>query len=277
MIGPLILGGRWAAAAAFVALAVAGAANAATCTGACGTGVANGDVANPPGASSYGWVSTFGGVDGAGQLAGIGGTNGSSFTTSAFHAQAGQDLSYYFNYISSDGQDGSGQFIFEDYASVQLIDAASGQTVAVLFDARSEPTGNIVPGAGLPPVDPGVTLTPGSATMQSGSGADGNFSGGPVWSQLGDYSGWCWGAGFGQTGWIKSNYQVGQTGDYRLAFGVSNWGDTVYDSGLAYSTIKIGEQEIEDGVPEPATWAMMIIGCAGVGAALRRRRPEITA
>jgi hypothetical protein len=277
MVKSMAYGGRRAAIAALLSLAASGAANAATCTGSCGTGVANGDVANPSGASSYGWVSTFGGADGAGQLAGIGGTNGSSFTTSMFHAQAGQNLSYYFNYISSDGQDGAGQFVFEDYASVQLIDAVTGQAVAVLFDARSEPTGNIVPGAGLPPIDPGVTLTPSSATMKSGSGVNGNLPGGPVWSQLGDYSGWCWGAGCGQTGWIQSNYQVSQTGDYQLAFGVTNWGDTVYDSGLAYSTIMIGEHEIEDAVPEPATWGMMIIGCGAIGAAMRRRRMEAAA
>uniref|UniRef100_UPI003982F4AA PEPxxWA-CTERM sorting domain-containing protein n=1 Tax=Phenylobacterium sp. TaxID=1871053 RepID=UPI003982F4AA len=28
------------------------------------------------------------------------------------------------------------------------------------------------------------------------------------------------------------------------------------------------------GVPEPATWAVMLVGFAGIGAALRRRRPR---
>jgi hypothetical protein len=31
------------------------------------------------------------------------------------------------------------------------------------------------------------------------------------------------------------------------------------------------DEPIVSGVPEPATWAMMILGFAGIGAALRRR------
>lgn len=243
----------------------------ASCVGACGSMSANGDVTAPPGSSSYGYVSTWGGVDGAGQLPMIGGTDGSMFTTAAFSATEGETLRYDFNFITSDGQSGPGQFIYEDYAFVQLLDAATGQSVAMLFNARTEPDVLAVPGFGLPPIAPGVTLTPASAAIQLGTGA----GGGPRWSALGDYSGQCWGPGCGYTGWVRSEYQVQTAGQYRLAFGVSNWGDTIYDTGLAYSGIRIGEREIKDheGVPEPAAWALMILGFGAAGAQLRRSGP----
>lgn len=260
-----------ATAAAVAVLGWAGAAAAATCVGSCGVSGANGDVTAPPGSATYGWVSTFGGVSGAGQLS-VGGTDGSSFTTSTFTAAAGDILNYDFNFVTSDGQDGPGNFVFEDYASVQLVDAGTGNLVAMLFNARAEPNLLGVPGAGLPAIDPGVTLTPAIAPILAGTGTQGNFAGGPVWSPLGDFSGWCWGAGCGLTGWVHSDFTVQNGGDYRLVFGVTNWGDTVYDTGLAYSGIQIGGHEIEDGIPEPATWALMLLGFGGAGAALRSRR-----
>ncbi len=247
-------------------------ASAAVCTGACGSLGANGDVSAPPdGSGSYGWISTFGGVNGAGQLASVGGTDGSSFATSAFTATAGQNLHYNFNFVSSDGQDAPGQFIYEDYASVQLIDVSTGNPVAMLFNARTEPAGTIVPGTGLPPISPGVTLNPASVTMSAGSGTNGA----PNWSPLGDYSGQCWGPGCGLTGWIQSDYTIPADGTYALLFGVTNWGDTVYDSGLAYSGINIGGIPIGEDVPEPAAWAMLLTGLLSMGAVLRggRRTP----
>jgi hypothetical protein len=253
-----------------VALAFAATeASAAVCSGACGSLGANGDVTAPPSSSSsYGWVSTFGGINGVGQLPTVGGTDGSTFTTSAFAAKAGDNLQYYFNYISSDGQNGVGQFVFEDYASVQLVDANTDAPVAMLFNARTEPTGNIVPGAGLPSISPGVTLDPAAVTISAGSG----LNGGPVWAPLGSYSGQCWGPGCGLTGWVKSDYTVGSDGTYRLIFGVTNWGDTVFDSGLAFSGINIGGTPIEDSVPEPSSWAVMLIGLGTIGGFMRKHR-----
>lgn len=253
-------------------------ASAASCIGSCGSLGANGDVIAPPSGATYGWISTAGGVDGAGQIAGLpaGSTDGSSFMTSAFSATAGQTLQYYFNFISSDGQFQPDQFVYEDYASVQLVDATTGNLVAMLFNARAEPTGLIVPGQGLPAIDPGVQLKPPSSGMAAGAGTLGNQPGGPVWDPLGTgpdgFSGWCWGPGCGLSGWIQTDYTVSTDGNYKLVFGVSNWGDTVYDTGLAFSGIKIGDIEIEDSVPEPATWAMMLVGMFGLGAALRRRQ-----
>jgi hypothetical protein len=260
----------WLGAVAAAALSLPGfSASAAVCAGACGTAAADGDVTlSPSGASTYGWISTFGGVAGGGQLSSVGGTDGSSFTTSAFTANAGDNLQYYFNFVSSDGQDGVGQFIFEDYAFVQLLDAATDTPLAMLFNARTEPSGPIVPGSGLPPISPGVTLNPDPVTMSSGSAP----KGGPNWSPLGSYSGQCWGPGCGLTGWIKSDYTVATAGNYKLVFGVTNWGDTIYDTGLAFSGLNIGGVPIEDSVPEPAVWWMMIIGFGALGAALRSRK-----
>ena len=243
-------------------------ASAATCMGKCGVLGADGDVVAPPVGSTYGYISTFGGVDGAGQLSSVGGTDGSAFTTSMFTATAGQNLQYQFNFVTSDGQNGPGTFIYEDYASVQLVDAASGSLVAMLFNARTEPAGLIVPGTGLPPIDPGVTLTPSTVPITLGSGANG----GPLWSPLGAYSGECWGPGCGYTGWVQSDYTVAASGNYKLVFGVSNWGDNIYDTGLAYAGLRIGDVPIDDDVPEPAIWAMMLIGFGALGANLRKHR-----
>src|SRR5512140_2303599 len=87
-----------AVSAAFLALS-ASAAVAGTCVGACGSLGANGDVIAPPSAATYGWVSTFGGANGAGQLPGVSGTDGSVFTTSTFSGNAGDQLKYDFNYV----------------------------------------------------------------------------------------------------------------------------------------------------------------------------------
>jgi hypothetical protein len=236
----------------------------------------NGDVtAAPVGNGSYSWISTYGGVTGAGEIAGVGGTNGSSLTTSAFTATAGQNLQYNFNFVSSDGQANPGEFIYEDYGWVQLVNLDTNATT-MLFNARAEPTGLIVPGQGLPSIDPGVVLTPATSMMKPGSGAQGNQSGGPVWAPLGPpitgYSGWCYGAGCGFSGWIQSDYSVPTSGSYQLFFGVTNWGDTVYDTGLAFAGLTIGGGPIEDGVPEPSTWALLLLGFASLAVGARGKR-----
>ena len=266
-----------AAIAAFAFGLAAPAAQAATCVGACGVRSADGVVAAPPNSDSYRWISTWGGQQGAGQIDSVGGTNGSMFTTSIFDADAGDNLEFYFNYVTSDGQQSDG-FIYEDYTWVELQDDA-GDHVAFIFTARTEPQGTIVPGVGLPGVE--ATLTPGSVPIIPGA---------PNWSRLGDYNNTCWGPGCGYTGWIRSDFTIQDSGSYQLVFGVTNWGDEVFDSGLAFDGLQVGGRYVDDdenephddddhpgAVPEPATWALMLLGFGGAGQMLRRRRRSAAA
>lgn len=233
---------------------IVGGAMADTCVGNCGTLGANGDVTLAPGSSSnYQFVSTLGGISGN-LLSGIGGTNGSTLTTSAFSALAGDNLNFYFNYVTSDGSQ------FADYAWVLLLDASSAE-VALLFTARTTPGGNTVPGFGMP--IPTATLVPPSTPIIDGASH---------WSALGGYSGACYmgvGQGCGSTGWIKSNYTIANAGSYFLQFGVANYLDTAYDSGLAFDGLKVNDIPINP-TPEPAT--MLLIGLGLMGLAGVRRK-----
>ena len=63
------------------------------------------------------------------------------------------------------------------------------------------------------------------------------------------------------------------TGNYRLAFGVTNLNDQAFDTGMAFAGATIGGNPIPtDDVPEPAVWAMLVAGFGMVGSALRARR-----
>lgn len=231
------------------------AAMADVCVGACGTLGADGVVTLPPnGDSAYTYITTAGGVSGVGQIGTAPGTDGTTFTSSAFSANVGDKLDYFFNYVTSDG---SG---FPDYAWAQLLGPG---TPITLLTATTEPSGTIIPStaAGMPAIDPGVTLVPPSVPI---------ISGGPAWSPLGVYSGACYAAGCGYTGWVESKYTFATAGTYRLEFGVTNVNDTLWDSGLAIAGAKINGSPII-GTPEPG--ALLLFGTvAGALALLRRRR-----
>lgn len=197
-------------------------ASADSCIGTCGSSGADGVVTLPPsGSSSYQFISTSGGQAGAGQLPGIGGTNGSQFSTSAFTTNPGAELKFNFNYVTSDGAG------FADYTWARL-DTTSGNTVAILFTARTAPTGTIVPGTGLPPIS--ATLVPPSVPIIPGA---------PSWTPLGASSGTCFADGCGYTGWIGSTFMIENPGTYVLVFGVSNFLDTDFQSGLAFDGVTI--------------------------------------
>lgn len=222
------------------------------CTGNCGASAADGVVTlAPDGGSKYGWVSTAGGVNGAGQLSSIGGTNGSTLTSVLFSAEAGDTLAFAFNYITSDGAG------FADYAWARLLDASMNE-VALLFTARTKPSGTIVPGDGMP--DPEATLEPAMVEIIGGA---------PSWSVLGGSSDTCYSAGCGYTDWVKSTYEILAAGNYYLQFGVTNWSDEIYDSGMAIDGVTIGGKPIT--VPEPASLLMVMLGLAGLAGARRRR------
>ena len=221
-----------------------------------GTLGANGVVSTSPEGGNYGWVSSAGGTSlGANDLNIGSETNGSLLRSGIFSAAAGDSLQFYFNYVTSDG---SG---YIEYAWARLLDS-SLNPVALLFTARTTPSGNTVPGFGLPPIE--ATIIPASTPI---------IPGGPAWSPLGGYSGSCYAAGCGYTGWIESDYTIANAGNYVLEFGVVNWSDQIYDSGMAFDGITVGGVPIDpDGdVPEPASLALLGLGLAGLGLFRRRK------
>jgi hypothetical protein len=189
-------------------------------------------------------------------------TNGTVLTSAVFHAAMGQVLSFRFNYVSSDGGP------YNDYGFVRLLGAGLPQ---ILFTARTEPTGNTVPGLDLPGLAPGVTLTPASTAVIAGA---------PTFSKLGTWTDTCYDAGCGYTGWIRAAYTIPAAGDYSLEFGVVNLLDDLWDSALAVDyAFGVGEtpetpEDPEDlsPVPEPQTWLLLATGFGAVGVAARRRR-----
>ena len=204
-----------------------------TCAGNCGTSDANGVVPlSPIGSAMYEWISTSGGTSGVGALpSGNLGyeTDGSRLATPVFTANAGAVLNFYFNYVTSDGAG------YADYAWAELF-TSTGSPVALLFTSRTVPTGSIIPGTGMPA--PMATLTPALVPITSG---------GPAWAPLGGYSGLCYSAGCGYTGWTQATYTIPTAGSYYLQIGVTNWLDSIYDSGLAMDGVMINGKPIQCG------------------------------
>jgi hypothetical protein len=71
---------------------------------------------------------------------------------------------------------------------------------------------------------------------------------------------------YGYTPWTAFSGNLG-AGTYRIEAGVVNIGDDDESSRLLLDGFSVTA-----AVPEPSTWAMMILGFAGTGALLRRRR-----
>ena len=156
-----------------------------------------------------------------------------------------------FNFVTSDGAG------YADYAWSRLLDSSLNE-VALLFTARTTPAGNSVPGFGMPVIE--ATINPATVTI---------VPGGPVWSPLGGSSGSCYSTGCGYTDWVESTYTIAGAGNYILEFGVVNWSDTLYASGMAFDGITVGGEPIVP-VPEPAT--LLLLGSGLVGLAFARRR-----
>jgi hypothetical protein len=226
-----------------------------TCSGNCGTLGPDGVVTAPPAfGPNYEYISTSGapGASTNGSSLGVGSeTNGSLLTSNTFGAAAGDTLSFYFNFVTTDGAG------FSDYAWAGLYDTSS-MTTAILFTARTTPSGDTVPGFGLPGLAPGVTLNPSSTPIIPGA---------PTWSPVG--SG-CFSSGCGYTGWIEMDYTIPTGGTFQLRFGVVNSIDTIFDTGMAIAGATINDRPITE-VPAPMSLALFGLGLAGLGAALRRK------
>lgn len=239
------------------------------------------------GSSHFGYVSTTGGAGHFGSADNVsplalktdgkgneGNNNGSIVVSDSFSALAGDSLELWFNYISTDGRG------YDDYAWARLIDANSQSTAAWLFTARSTNSarGNVVPGDVLK-----RQLDSGAPDELDAVLNEGNRVGFDVssteWAPLGPWSGFCWDSAntCGPSGWISSQYSFAADGDYRLEFGVINWGDEAFDSALAFDFAGLDAQRFPDAtlisaVPEPASVAMWLAGLGLLGTLAQRRR-----
>lgn len=247
------------------------------CLGSCGNSASNGDITlSPLGNARYAYVTTSGSqAPGASPLqldtGGKGnGTenNGSRFSSSGFSAAAGDVLDMRFNYVSTDGKG------FDDYAWARVVDATDNSLVAWLFTARSSnsSTGKIVPGDVLDKdeFDPDEVIVGFKDFEFNSKNAIDQVN----WSPLGDSNQTCWednAKGCGYTGWLQSRYSFAQGGSFRVEVGVVNWGDTAYDSGLAFDFVGLNASTVST-VPEPGSAALLLVGLLGCRLAHRRRR-----
>jgi hypothetical protein len=278
---------------------------ATTWTATGNAGMIGGDAvvgASPLNNTQFGYVSTAGGVDGTSPLvlddtagrfgAKLNQANGTKIVSDTFAAASGQNLTLYFDYVTSDGHG------YQDYAWARLVNAGSNTTAAWLLTARSNNTGNgnTVPGGVLASqVDKKLQNTL-DATINDGSTVGVNLGPSPdtQWAPLGATS---WDTCFktstscGSTGWVKSDYAVQADGSYYLEFGVTNWGDNTFDSALAFdftglhagsiNASKVLPQVFETpnsaiaaSVPEPQTYAMLLAGLGLMGTVARRRKSK---
>lgn len=232
-----------------------------TCVGNCGTSGADGDVTLAPGGgTAFGWISTNQGTS-QNPLGIDNTTNGTTLTSSTFTATAGQELSFAFNYVTTDGAG------FSDYAFVRLL---GGSETITLFTARTneDPEGNTVPGFGLPGISEGVTLNPATTPIEAGA---------PTFTPLGNTG--CFNVGCGFTDWIIAQYLIPTAGEYQIQFGVFNFSDTAWQSALAFdfATGEGGVPEVPvdpSVVPEPGTVLLTASGLLALAGFARRRRNE---
>ncbi|WP_419727850.1 NF038132 family protein [Lichenicola sp.] len=207
-----------------------------SCQGGCGTDGADGDVPlSPLKDPTYDYVTTTGGLTGVGQdpiTPPVSPTNGSLLKTPTFAATAGTSLSYYFDFITSDGG------MYADNVWAALFTAA-GKPVAELYNTTTAVS----------------AYTIGESTV----------------SWLGEWSNTCFDGGCGTTGWQSEDYKIAAAGKYYLEFGATNAYDKNFDTGLAIDGISVGGVSINP-VPEPISIALFGSGLFGLSLLRWRRR-----
>jgi len=230
------------------------------CVGHCGTAAADGDVPLAPGGGSrYGFVTTASDVFGVSPWQLGPEFTGSRLRSAPFAGAAGATIALSFDYLTSDAGG------YADYAWVRLLRAGDDSQAALLFTLRSTESGSIGAGEDMPL--PEAALDPAVVEMHGP---------GPTWSRLGQQPGLCWGdlPGCGSTGWVGASYALAEGGSFRLEFGVVNWIDSSFQSGLAFDTITVSGVSVVSVVPEPQAWALMAGGLVLVAGAARRTRPR---
>lgn len=236
---------------------------------------------SPTGNSQFGYLTTFGGIEGVSPLVlkdeGRGTenqTNGSNIQSSAFDAVANDTLTLYFNYVSTDGRG------YDDYAWARLVNATTNNTAAWLFTARStnSANGNVVPGNVLNRQVDNKLPDELDAVLNDGNTIGFDVAG-TNWIPLGGSSGICWDDAntCGPTGWIKSEYSFTAGGSYFLEFGVINWGDQAFDSALAFDFSGLQKSNFSGGtiVPLPGGFTLMTLGVALISAVSRRSNKSV--
>jgi hypothetical protein len=89
---------------------------------------------------------------------------------------------------------------------------------------------------------------------------------------LGSASGACFDgptSGCGTTDWVDSSFTIGTAGNYFLRFGVTNWNDELFDSGLAIDGVTVDGKPIISRTAEPAS--LLLLGIGAMPLLLKRR------
>ena len=148
----------------------------------------------------------------------------------------------------------------------------TGDAIFSLFYVQDQ--GEFFVDAGVSPVDLDCAIFPGESCTQ-GVGIDGAFVNLSVSESNGLISG-------SQTlgGFYDDCFAPGEVPVDGAICGVAN--DAVFAAALRVDfpepgqlypyTLTISDAPIRDGVPEPATWAMLLLGFGAIGAAMRRQR-----
>ncbi len=216
-------------------------------------------------------------------------TNGSKTTSTSFAGQAGDVLTLYFNYVSTDG------LLYRDYAWARLVESGTDATAAWLFIAQS---GNAPDGDGTSDyvhdkvlklqIDPILADQDQDAVLNGGRPIVGMPAGSiNVWAPLQEPDGQCWAkdpqtSSCGATGWVESVYELEAGGTYHLEFGVMNWGDENYQSALAFDFDGLAPGQFLPpitvyDVPEPRSAAALFAAVVGLTGLAQRRKPGAAA